>query len=163
MATMIRLPVDNAIINSYTTFLDKYNPQEAHNINSIKQFIQTDENIAPGGLMAQNEELLTRAQINYAVVKKTPPADSIRQFGILYEWLDTRATESTGRAKALITTMGELKHVMTNNTPESALVALVDLYMKMEQLYTGSAMRIWSIEQFVKFAGLPRNKSYLNT
>jgi hypothetical protein len=59
-------------------------------------------------------------------------------------------------ARKLVSTMDDLKYVMKKDTPEDALVTLVDFYAKMEPLYIGNIIDLWKIGQFIKFFGLPK-------
>ncbi|KAI8048801.1 hypothetical protein BDF22DRAFT_701370, partial [Syncephalis plumigaleata] len=142
---------NNSPATDYLDFLDHYNSRDSHHIERIKEFMQSDSYIAQVGLTDTNEDLIAHAQVNYAVVHGAPSVPSLRQFGILLEWLNTRPEERTAQAKVLIHSMAGIKNVLEESDMDRALDNLHGVYSGIIPFYANGPIKMWSFEQFRVF------------
>ncbi|RKP25720.1 hypothetical protein SYNPS1DRAFT_28554, partial [Syncephalis pseudoplumigaleata] len=125
-------------------------------IAGIKEFIETDDYIGRAKQSPVDEDLIAHAQLHHAVVDRTSPVVTLRQLGVLREWLDTRKGAAVASAQKLVSAIAaSLQGVIRKDEPEDSLVALADLYTQMEPFYAGNSVDIWSMDEFVHFLGLP--------
>ncbi|KAI9591522.1 hypothetical protein BDF19DRAFT_454683 [Syncephalis fuscata] len=147
-----------SVVTSYTNFLNNYKESTGASVApAIESFLQNDRYVNGGTPGVVDEDRIAHAQISYAIQHSGSTDDSLRQIGLLNEWLDTRGQGSGVRsAKNLVQVISsKLQQVMGIDKTYKSVDALVSLYLNLEPLFRGNPVNIWTIEQFTRFLRIP--------